>query len=85
MSLKEEQEANAFAMELLMPEELFIEAAKEIHGKIYAPDNICSFHSVKGVLLTKEEFFIHKLARKCQVSEDMVKTRMINLGILTSA
>ncbi len=85
MSRKEEQEANAFAMELLMPEELFIAEAEKIHGKIYAPDNIYRFHSVKGVLLTKEEFFIHQLAKKCQVSEDIVRTRMLNLGILTSA
>ena len=85
MSLKEEQEANQFAMELLMPKDLFIAEVKRIHEKIHNGVNRYRFHSVNGVLLTKEEFFIHKLAKKCQVSEDIVKTRMINLGILTSA
>ncbi len=84
MTQKEEQEANIFAMELLMPEKLFIAEAKKIREKLYKGVNRYRFHSVNGVILTKEEFLIHKLAKKCQVSEDAVKTRMFNLGILTN-
>lgn len=82
MSQKEEQEANQFAMELLMPEELFIAEAKKQREKIFKNDR--KYYYVNNKALTKEEFLIHKLAIKCQVSEDAVKTRMFNLGILTS-
>ena len=84
MTQKEEQEANTFAMELLMPEELFIKELKKIKEDLYSGANRYRFHSVDGVILTKEEILINRLSRKCQVSEDVVKTRMFNLGILTS-
>lgn len=84
MTQKEEQEANAFAMELLMPEKLFLEEIKKLHGKLYSGVNRYRFHSVDGVILTKKEFLIHKLAKKFAVSEAVITTRMINLGILTS-
>ena len=82
MTQKEEQEANAFAMELLMPEKLFIAKAKKLHGQIHKTTQ--KFYLRGNRALSKEELLIYKLAIKCQVSEDAVKTRMFNLGILTS-
>ena len=84
MTQKEEQEANQFALELLMPEELFIAEAKKIREKLYSGVNQYRFHSVDGKLITKEDLLINRLAKKCQVSKSTVKARMINLGMLTS-
>ena len=82
MSQKEEQEANIFAMELLMPEELFIPEVKKQREKIFKTDR--KYYYVNNKVLNTEEILIHRLSIKCQVSEDAVKTRMFNLGILTS-
>lgn len=86
MTQKEEQEANAFAMELLMPEEPFIAEVKKQQEKISKSQ--LNFHYIEGLpgkrVFNREEILIYRLSQKCQVSEDAVKTRMFNLGILTS-
>ncbi len=68
MTQKEEQEANAFAMELLMPKDLFMVEAKKLHEKKFK----------------SEDMLIYRLSIKFQVSEAVITARMINLGILTS-
>ena len=82
MSRKEEQEANQFAMELLMPEELFIAEARKQSEKIHKTNQM--YYRMGDSLLNSEAYLVHLLSKKCQVSEDIVKARMINLGILTS-
>ena len=82
MTQKEEQEANQFAMELLMPEKLFLAEAKKQRDKIYKDSR--RYYYVNNKVLNSEECLIHRLAMKCQVSESAIKIRMFNLGILTS-
>ena len=82
MTQKEEQEANIFAMELLMPEELFIAEAKKQQERIYKSNQ--KNYIINDRILNRSEMLVYRLAIKCQVSEDAVKTRMFNLGILTS-
>lgn len=67
---KQEIEANQFAMELLMPEKLFTEEIAKLRKQLKYRYN--------------DDALIHRLAIRCQISEDAVRTRMINLGILTS-
>lgn len=82
MTQKEEQEANTFAMELLMPEKIFIDEAKKIQKRIIIKRAV--MYRVDSRFLNGEEYLVYCLAKKCQVSEDVVRTRMLNLGILTS-
>lgn len=67
INLKEEAEANSFALALLMPEDMFIREIKE--SKKYKLQTVDSLVSV--------------LAKKFQVSESAVKTRLCNLGLLS--
>ncbi len=62
---KEEIEANLFALELLMPREMFIAEIKKREEQ-------------------SKDILIYQLAKEFAVSEDAVRSRMINLGILTS-
>lgn len=67
INLKEEAEANSFALALLMPEDMFIREIKE--SKKYKLQTVDSLVSV--------------LAKKFQVSESAVKARLYNLGLLS--
>ena len=67
-TIKEEQEANAFALELLMPKHMILE--------------YCDKYKNQKQLSDKE--FLNRMCKKFQVSEIAMKTRLLNLGILTS-
>jgi len=82
MTQKQEAEANAFAMELLMPKKMFIEEANKIHEIIRKKNQM--YYRVGNSLLNSDAYLINRLSNKFQVSEEAVKTRMFNLGILTS-
>lgn len=68
MTLKEEQEANVFALELLMPTHMILEYVNKYKNRQKLSDKRC----------------ISELCKTFQVSEIVMKTRLVNLGILTS-
>jgi len=67
MNYKEESEANAFALELLMPRDMILK---------YVDKYKISYRS--------NEALISKLCNKFDVSEIAMKSRLLNLGILTT-
>ena len=66
--MKEEQEANAFALELLMPKHMILNYA----------------HKYKVEQKLSDRQFIDRMCKKFEVTEIAMKSRLINLGILTS-
>lgn len=67
INLKQEAEANAFALELLMPREMLLKYLKEYRE-----------------ISNSNKQLITKLSNKFEVTEMAMKSRLLNLGILTS-
>jgi len=67
MSIKEEVEANAFALALLMPKNMIIEYVVKYKS-----------------LYKNNDILISKLSNKFEVSEIAMKSRLLDLGILTT-
>ena len=67
MRIKEEIEANAFALELLIPKNMILEYVVK-YQKLYKNNDL----------------LISKLCDKFEVSEIAMKSRLLNLGILTT-
>lgn len=65
----QEIEANAFAASLLMPQQLLLNALEAI---------------VDGDLTPEREGLIAKLAKKFEVSEEAMRYRLVNLGIISA-
>ena len=67
MNIKEEIEANTFALVLLMPENMILEYVSK-YRKLYK----------------NNQELILRLCKKFEVSEIAMKSRLIDLGILTT-
>ena len=80
--LQQEIEANMFAMELLMPKNLFLSEASKIQKKINSSWQ--KNYLIKDRVLDSRDLLTYRLAKKFAVSEYVIKVRMINLGILTT-
>lgn len=66
-NLKQEEEANSFALELLIPRGMILECLEKYRNKY-----------------KNNEELIQKLSQTFKVSEIAMRTRLLNLGILTS-
>lgn len=78
MTLKEEKEANEFALCLLMPEDFIKQELKKLlNGKKVVSKR---FQDIKNI---SESYIVDKMAEKFKVPEAAMRTRLYNLGYIT--